>query len=222
MRRGLSRWYGLGLMVAVGVFAALFCWAAAPEGSSMSTAATVSRVSGQVRATADGKTWQALKSGDAVKAGMLIQTAKKKASVELELGEPGLKVRLSENTVLGIKNLSVKGPGGDATRQIELDLRTGQIQGRIPGSGTRLEYEVEFPAGVVGTRGDLSDREGTVYVLSSAGALAVASGKMVVSLSKGGEPQVVATGQQFDPANGRVTELPKLALERMLEESRDE
>jgi hypothetical protein len=188
----------------------------------MSTAATVSRVSGQVRATADGKNWQVLKSGDPVKAGMLIQTARKKATVDVELGEPGLKVKLAENSVLGIKNLSVKGPGADARRQIELDLRAGQIQARIPASATRLEYEVEFPSGLVGTRGDLHGQQGTVYALSSSGALAVASGTMVVSITRAAEPRIIAAGQQFDPATDRVSELPRVALDRMLEDARDE
>ncbi len=222
MRHGLSRFTCLNLLAAVSTLGAASAWAAAPEGSAMSTAAIVLRVSGQVRATTDGKKWQMLKAGDAVKSGMLIQTAKKKSTLDLELGEPGFKVKLSENSVLGIKNLSVKGPGADATRDVELDLRMGQLVGRIPSSLTRLEYELQFPSGLVGTRGDLGSQQGTLYALTSAGALAVATGKMVVSLTKGGEPQVVAAGQQFDPANGHVTELPKAALDRMLEDAREE
>ncbi len=216
-------WPGLTLLVLSAIFS---CVAAPSEGSQEGgvLAASVLNVSGQVRATTDGKTWRPLKRGDTLTAGMLIQTAKKTASVELRLGDVASqspKVNLAENSVLGIKNLKTKGTGTATTNIIELDLRTGQLEGLLPGSAPGLDFEIEFPTGVVGARSAASQAGSTVYALNSSGALAVASGRVVVAMANGTEPQVVAANQQFDPATGRVTPLPKTMAEKLLQESQE-
>lgn len=218
-----SVWPGLTLL---GLSAIFSCLAAPSEGTQEAglLPASVLNASGQVRATTDGKTWRTLKRGDSVTAGMLIQTAKKNATVELRLGDiasQAPKVNLAENSVLGIKNLKTQGSGTATTNIIELDLRTGQLQGMLPSSAPGLDFEIEFPTGVVGARSAASPLSSTVYALNSSGALAVASGRVVVAMANGSEPQVVAASQQFDPATGRVTPLPNTTAEKLLQESQE-
>src|SRR5207302_121262 len=52
-----------------------------------SVPAKVVRVTGAARYSMSGQPWQALKVGDVLAAGTLIQTAKTKATIEIQLGE---------------------------------------------------------------------------------------------------------------------------------------
>jgi hypothetical protein len=56
-----------------------------------------------------------------------------------------------------------------------------------------------------------------VFVLDSSGSLKMLSGRLAVAIaSENTTAQVVAGGQQFDPATGKITDLPADAPERKL------
>src|SRR5438105_2283633 len=74
--------------------------------------ARIVRLAGAVRCSIDGKPWQALKADDLIKAGTVVQTAKTKATVDIQLGTSGSAdanfVRILENSGLAIKKLVSK------------------------------------------------------------------------------------------------------------------
>ena len=196
---------------------------AAEEGISP-LAATVIGLEGQARQTTDGRTWELLEKGDKLRAGALIQTGVTNAVLDLQLGEAKAangnqlrsdRVRLFENSILGLKKLSVRRTGTGSGREIELDLRSGQMQGIAePGA---LDYEVEFPAGVLGIRTGAAQTQATSFVLRASGAVTVFSGKLVVSLAEAQPvPRVLNSGQQFDPGTRGTTSLAADAPERKL------
>jgi hypothetical protein len=180
--------------------------------------ARVVAVKGSVRYTTEGKDWEFLEAGDTLKAGALVQTAKSESNIELQLGEldssnnatnskpKPSSIRLYENSVFGIKKLSTKTTDGGPAEQIELELRSGEMSGVFRSMSQGSTYELEFPSGVVGSRGKLSGEE-TSYVLRASGGLAVISGRLVISMA-GQQPQVVAAGHQFDPVTRQLSDLP--------------
>src|SRR5436853_5306662 len=107
--------------------------AQAQSGASFS--AKVIRVTGGGRYSVNGQPWQTLKVGDVLLPGTLVQTAKTKATIEIQLGQragtDGDIVRLFDDTALEIKKLSIQGGGLEGAEEIELDLRAGQILGVV-------------------------------------------------------------------------------------------
>jgi hypothetical protein len=189
--------------------------------------AKVTAVKGAARYTTDNKTWQPVKEGMAIKSGSVIQTAKD-SYVDIVLGEadsgalqpiarrvthaPGASgageqgnvVRITPNSILAIDKLTTEETGTDVVNEIQLDLRAGRIMGNVKKLSAASRYEVKFPTGVAGIRG-------TTYIIDASGLVRVIAGSVVISyLNKDGVvvTQVVAAGQQFDPATGVVTPIP--------------
>jgi hypothetical protein len=83
-----------------------------------------------------------------------------------------------------------------------LELRLGAILGSVRKLGAESKYEIAFPGGVAGMRD-------TVYGLSAKGELSVLKGRAYIALTDGKPASVVAAEQQFDPATGLITKLPR-------------
>jgi hypothetical protein len=183
--------------------------------------AKVVRVTGGARYSVSGQIWQTLKAGDVLAPGTLVQTAKTKATIEIQLGPgPGSDaniIRLFDDTALEIKKLATPTGGLEGTEEIELDLRAGQILGVVKKFKEGSSYQVMLPAGAAGVRGDATDNRGTVYVLKSTGNLVVLAGKMAIAIASDNTvAQVVSADQQFDPTTGQVSKLASDASERKL------
>ena len=217
MRKLFSSWPALCpvILMAAGIGGQLRAEDAVP------LTAKVVRVTGVARYSVDGKPWQTLKAGDLLKAGTLVQTAKTKATVDLQLGEgtgsDANMIRLLDDTAVEIKKLAAKGADADRVEETELDLRAGQVLGAVKKFKDGSTYQIMLPAGAVGMSGGVADSRGTIYVLKPSGALAVLAGKMAIAVaSENTVAQVVAADQQFDPATGQVAKLAPDAPERKL------
>jgi len=188
---------------------------------AVSLTAKVIRLTGAAHFSVDGQPWQTLKVGDLLKAGTLVQTAKTKSSVDIQLGEgagtDANAVRLFDDTALEIKKLTAKGAGADRVEETELDLRAGQILGIVKKFKDGSSHQIMLPTGAAGIRGEVADSKGTVYVLKPSGALTVLAGKVAIAIaSENTVAQIVAADQQLDPATGQVTKLAPDAPERKL------
>ena len=183
--------------------------------------AKVIRLTGAAHYSVAGKPWQMLKVGDVLPAGTLVQTAKTKSIVDIQLGEgagtDANAVRLLDDTALEIKKLTGTGAGADRIEEIELDLRAGQVLGVVKKFKDGSSYQIMLPTGAAGISGEVSDIKGTVYVLKPSGALAVLAGKVAIAIAaENTVAQIVGADQQFDPATGQVTKLAPDAPERKL------
>jgi hypothetical protein len=186
---------------------------------------TVIRVKGEARYTTDNRTWQALRKGDVLKPGCVIQTAPK-SLVDIRLGEREAAVapisynptsplyapeqqranvvRIFENSALAVDKLTVEKTGtGDELSDTQLDLRAGQIMGNVKKLSAASKYEVKIPNGVAGIRG-------TVYMISSSGVVNVLSGSVVIAIvgSDGTViTRVVTAHESYDPATNTISQL---------------
>jgi hypothetical protein len=164
--------------------------------------AKVIAAKGPARFSPDSQNWQALKPGDILTPGSLIQTGGK-ASVDIQLGDAN-EVRLLENSVLSITKLGAQGTGVARVEDIELSLRTGQVTGVAPRIAAASNFEITIPGGVVGVRGGN-------YQINSAGIVSARTGVAVVALTTANgsvTTKEVIAGHRFDPATGLITELP--------------
>jgi hypothetical protein len=189
--------------------------------SGGSFTAKVMRASGGARYSVSGQPWQTLKTGDVLAPGTLIQTAKTKATIEIQLGQgtgaDSNIIRLFDDTALEIKKLATQAGGLEGTEEIELDLRAGQVLGVVKKFKEGSSYQVMLPAGAAGVRGDAADSRGTAYVLRSTGSLVVLAGKMAIAIASDNTvAQVVSAEQVFDPVTGQVAKLAGDAPERKL------
>lgn len=195
------------------------------ESSRVPLNATVLAVRGMVRSTTDGKSWDLLEAGDKLRAGTLIQTGITNAELDLQLGGASVatstntaatRLRLFGNSILGLKKLSLSDHSTRPMKEVELDLRSGQMQASVENGP--IDCEVEFPAGVAGIRSGTGPAEATSFLMSHSGAITVFSGKAVVSLADTQSvAKVVGKGQRLDPKTREVTELPIDAPERKFE-----
>jgi hypothetical protein len=187
---------------------------------------TVVRVHGEARYTTDNRTWNALKKGDVLKPGCVIQTAPK-AVVDIQLGERDAAVapagynptsplyapeqqkanivRIFENSALAVDKLILeKNTGtGEELSETQLDLRAGTIFGNVKKLSATSKYEVKIPNGVAGIRG-------TTYMISSSGVVSVLTGSVVVAIvgSDGTViTRVVTAHQSYDPTTNTITNL---------------
>jgi hypothetical protein len=211
--------FGLGFAVLSSLAAGFPCRAGAEDVAPL--VAKVIRVSGGAQYSVGGQTWQALKVGTVLSPGTLVQTAKTKATVELQLGEAGGAqaniVRLLDDTAVEIKKLAAKGVGAERVEEIELDLRMGQILGAVRKFNDGSTYQIMLPTGAAGVRGDAMDSRGTVFLLKPSGELAVLAGKLAIAIaSEKTVAQIVGADQKFDPATGQVAKLAADAPERKL------
>ena len=212
-----SLWLVLSAVVALTAHPA----AQARAEDTVPLSAKVVRLKGVARFSVAGGPWQALKVGDLLKAGTLVQTAKTKATIDIQLGESAgtdaSVIRLLEDTALEIRKLDAKSAGAERVVETELDLRAGQILGVVKKFKDGSTYQIMLPTGAAGIRGDVADSRGTIYALKPSGALAVLTGKMAIAVaSENTVAQIVAADQQFDPATGHVTKLAVDAPERKL------
>jgi hypothetical protein len=174
--------------------------------------ATVLRITGAARYTADNQTWKALKKGENLKPGMVIQTAPN-SIVDLRINEAhpsrskdGTEattdhlIRIFENSALKINKLVKKKDGSDVSQDIEFELRAGEMMGTVGRLYPASEYEIKLPHAIVGIR------EGT-YMASSSGALNVFRGSAaLVKINADGSMTTKKLGasQGFDPETGAV------------------
>jgi hypothetical protein len=182
--------------------------------------AKVARVTGAARYSSDGTTWKNVKAGTTLKPSVFVQTALTNATVDIQLGEPGgggNLVRLMPNSLLEIKNLSVKGSGAERVEETQLDLRTGQMLGSTKKMNPASRYEVMLPSGAVGVQPAAPESDATRFVVNSSGSLSVMAGTMLISKADAEvHTQVVAADQRFDPTTGTVAPLPADAPEKKL------
>jgi hypothetical protein len=189
----------------------------------------VIRVSGGARYQAPGGQWQEIKQGDELKAGSVIQTAKD-STLDLLLsgsiknatatpnaigngtgqswptpsfpGNPTASVvRLYGDTVLSIDKLTCQGEGADQVTETMLDLRAGKLFGSTQKVKGASKYEIKLPNGVAAVRG-------TIYTVTSEGAVAVLSGSVFVTLRRPDGTTVtqqVVSGHSFNPNTGVMT-----------------
>jgi hypothetical protein len=201
--RGRLAVAGLCLLVAG------YTWAVQAAGEASATARTV-RLKGQARISTDNKTWRALKAGDSLATGNLVQTALK-AQLDISLDNPGTGtapafetanvVSLLEGSVLNINKLATAQTGAAKVETVELELLSGQLGGHFRKPTAGSTYEIRFPKGIVGIRG-------ANFQLVSSGRLEVAEGSVVISMTVASGSlvtEVVTAGHQFDPVTGLVT-----------------
>ena len=150
---------------------------------SVPLAAKVVRLTGAAHYSVNGQPWQMLKTGDVLRPGSLVQTAKTKSTLDIQLGDAGNVVRLYDDTAVEIKTLAAKGAAADRVEEIELDLRLGQILGTVKKFKEGSAYRIMLPTGAAGIRGDVADSRGTAYVLKPSGALTVLAGKLAIAIA---------------------------------------
>jgi hypothetical protein len=197
--------------------------------------ARVIHLTGAVRYSLNGSGWKMLKKGATLKPGVVIQTAKEKSSVDIELGEAGNGegnsrsdraaweepsvnlVRLFEDSALEIRKLTARGAGAQRVEETDLNLRAGQVLGAVRRLSGGSHYEITIPNGVAGVQPGVAEGVGTVYVLKTSGALTAISGTMLMARVDGEvHTQIVTAGQQLDPGTGVVVQLAPDAPEKKL------
>src|SRR5271170_14564 len=79
-------------------------------------------------------------------------------------------IRMYGNTVLAIDKMNFSDTGADVVGDTELDLRAGEIFGRVKKLSAMSEFEVKIPNGIAGIRGT------SFYVNADTGTVTVTSG----------------------------------------------
>lgn len=128
--------------VSSALWAALFlCANATGALAAESGAATVSGLLGLAQYSKPGGTFQPLKVGAVIGPGDVVQTASGSA-LDLNLGKDIGTVRLLQSTTLGVTALSSTG--------VELDIKGGEVLGRVTKRPPGSQFEIEVPGGVAG------------------------------------------------------------------------
>ena len=149
-------------------------------------------------ATAPGA-WVPLRMKNVLTSGSIIKTGPRSA-VDLFLGKSGGTIRLTENSTLAIRKLTLSEVAGEILADMEFDLQ----EGTILGSGSKLSqashFEVKIPTGIIGVG------EGQ-YRINSKGYLVLVDGKMVfVQIAASGEPvpfpMTAPASVYFSPTEG--------------------
>jgi hypothetical protein len=213
----------LNSLVACGVALAMVSTLAAQTTSQ--GAAKVVRLKGAVRYSTGNNVWQALKVGDVVRPGSVIQTAAD-SRVDLVLGEASPAgtppvpsdmisyqpvaeqnmVRVWENTLLGVDKLTQMSTGVDVVTETQLDMKAGHITGSVKKMSAASKYEVKLPNGVAGIKG-------TIFDLFAEGIIKVLEGSIVVAYTGPNGSvltQLIMTLQMFDTRTGMLSSLPDL------------
>jgi hypothetical protein len=187
----VSAWLIRLLSISAALLLAAGCATEVPFGNDGVPSAKVVRLKGAARYKTGSMAWQGLKTGDSVKPGTIIETANK-SRLDLVLGAEMLsyhpnaeqnRVRLWENSRMGIDKITVMGTGAEVVTETRLDLQAGQIFGKVRMSSGASTYEVKIPNAVARIRGAVYDIsvEGVVQVLSGSVELVYPGpdGKMV-------------------------------------------
>jgi len=202
------------------------------------TSVKVIRLEGPVRYSLNGGAgWKMLKEGEVFQPGVLIQTAKEKSSVDLELGgaegagsgqsrraeraawqQPKVNlIHLFADSALHIQTNSARGIGPERVEEIQLNLRAGQVLAAVPPTALESRYEITFDGGAVALQPAVPESPMTIFVLNASGNLAVLEGTMLMAkVDNDVHTQVVSAGERFDFATGAVSKLPEDARERKL------
>jgi hypothetical protein len=173
----------VGSLLACGVVMAMVSTLAAQTPEQVT--AKVVRIKGFARYTNGTNTWQPLKVGMILNAGVVVQTSRdqgayvdlvfgqedKHAALPAELsatpgsgGGSGFEpkatqnlVRLQRNTVLGLDKLTSLQTGADTITETQLDLKAGRITGMVKKMSAASKYEIKLPNGVAAIRGTIYD-----------------------------------------------------------------
>jgi hypothetical protein len=183
-----------------------------PVHAAQTGKAVVRSVTGAAEYSVSGP-WMPIRVGQELLPGSTVRTAND-SSVVLFLDQNGPLVQLTENTTLGIDELTFEPTGVDTIVETQLDLKSGRIVGIVRKLSTTSKYEVKTPTGVAGIRG-------TEYSISATGQVYVLSGSIVVvSVRADGSvlTQVVNAGEMFNPASGRVEPIPAATQSQLLAE----
>lgn len=187
--------------------------------------AKVVRIKGSARYMTPGSSmWQPLRNGAILKPGTVLQTASG-SYVDLVLNNesattafsPSLTpiasyrpmvnqnaIRVFQNTVLAINQLSVNHTGADVVTDTQLDLKAGRIFGTVKKLSAASKFEVKIPNGVAGIRG-------TIFFVDSSGLVSVVEGSVVVAyMGPDGKPATmeIPQGQQFDVTKPQLGNQP--------------
>ncbi len=235
---------GISKCIVTGVIT-LAVFSAAAQGA-IEGAARVVRLKGAARVSTGNYVWQAIKVGDVLHPGSVVQTSADEGSyVDLVLGDgkaplpqPTL-YRLSipnsldtgttfqptseQNTVrlwgdgaLGIDKLTVLQTGAERVTETQLDLKHGRITGNVKKLSAASKYEIKLPNGVAGVRG-------TVFDIQAVGIVKVYIGSIVVAWvdpqTQNVTTQTVMGGQAYDATLNHVTLLSADAMAELGETS---
>jgi hypothetical protein len=143
-----------------------------------------------------------LSVGKALNAGAVVKTAAN-SQVDLSLKFNGPVIRVTADTTLGLSKLLYDETTADVVIDTQLDLSNGRILGNVKKMAAASKYDVKIPTGTVGIRG-------TEYDISTAGAVTVVTGSVLVTYvaPNGTVSQItVNAGQTWNPptvANGPV------------------
>ncbi len=221
------------------ICALVFSFSANTFAQSRPGYATVVRLSGEARYSADNtRTWQALVVGMTLSAGDIIQTAGN-GTVDLVLGRKVL--------VHAVQNPSVVAPGPDspvtglagfksAAEQNVIHIDTSTVlaidkltigdtgvdavsdteldlrQGTIFGTVKKLSATSQY---LIKIPNGIAGVRGTTFAISANGTITDIAGSMVVSYSNGQGPvttTVLGPGESFNPQTGGVTQLTQQQL----------
>lgn len=200
--------------------------------SVMEGAARIVRLKGAARVSSGNFVWHAVKVGDVLRPGTIVQTsADPGAYVDLALGDgkapvPQPKIyrpsisssmdttttfqpaseqdtlRLWGDGALGIDKLSVMQTGAGRVTETQLDLKRGRVTGNVKKLTAASKYEIKMPNGVAGVRGTVFDIQATGLVRVYVGSLVVA---WVDPTTQNVTTQTVMGGQAYDASLNRVT-----------------
>lgn len=193
----------LGMAVAVGALVGITAQAAPIQNK-----AVVRAVRGTANYSTDrGANWKKLNVGATLMSGSVVRTAPG-SLVDLFLGENGPVVRITEDTTMGIDQLTMEDLGQETIIETQLDLRNGRILGNVKKLAAASRYEVKTPQGVAGIRG-------TRYDISADGTVTVIEGQVQVVYIVNNQPVSVTVnaGETARPPLGpdqpaRVTSTP--------------
>ena len=178
--------------------------------------AVVVRVKGEARFCTNDQTWIKLKKGMGIGPGVVIQTAPK-SLVDLDLSEGRPKypangseatgghiIRIFENSALKLNVFTRNGAGSKLSEDIRMDLKAGQMMGRIENLNPGSSYEIKITHGMVHVRGG-------IYMVSSIGVVNVMEGSDMIEITnRDGSvlTKEIRKLESFDPETGKITTLP--------------
>jgi hypothetical protein len=143
--------YKRGVCNSVFAVAGILLAVCAGSASAADLTARVASVNGSVLAAAPGAGFRKIAAGSSLAAGSRIRT--EAGSHAVVVLASGVAVRVSENSEVGVDQLSSEG-GADAKRKIALSLSSGTVSALIdPSKRRQTDFQVATPQGVAAARG---------------------------------------------------------------------
>jgi hypothetical protein len=206
---------------------------------------TVTYIKGSARYSTDNKTWHALKKGDVLPPGCLIQTADK-STVDVLLGDRvntgGASTISASSAASPLAGGGGGGGGGSAGMKSNIIrimensfLGVDKLLVEKTGVDSVSETQLDLRAGqILGNVKKLSASSkyeikipngvagirGTTYLISSSGTVEVLTGSVVVAVvaADGSVTTVVVTaGNRYNPASGKIEPIPPEVLKKLEE-----